>query len=371
MSIYKRGGVYWYKFAWKGELVRESTKQGNDKVARQMESAHRTSLAKGEVGIREKIPAPTLKEFLKADFLPFAETKHAEKPLTYRYYKQGSDMLLKSAIAGLRLDDITGQHTQAFAAKFSKLSPSGINRGLRTLRRALNLAYAWKKLDKPLKVELSAGEHQRDRVLTKHEETKYLEVCPQPWRDCATIILDEGFRPGEVFALRWPHVLLNDDGTGLIQIVEGKSKSARRVLPMTPRVYALLRARHDAAGKPEDGWIFPVPNDPAEHITDGLTKFQHRKALDDSKVADFVPYTLRHTALTRFGEAADNNIFAVAQIAGHASLATTKRYVHPQAEAINRVFAASQLRLGTKLGTKKKRPVRAEASKQQLKAASN
>jgi len=35
-------------------MVRESSKQGNDKVARQMEAAHRTSLAKGEVGIREK-----------------------------------------------------------------------------------------------------------------------------------------------------------------------------------------------------------------------------------------------------------------------------------------------------------------------------
>ena len=46
MSIYKRGGVYWYKFQWKGALVRESTKQGNDKVARQMEAAHKTSLAR-------------------------------------------------------------------------------------------------------------------------------------------------------------------------------------------------------------------------------------------------------------------------------------------------------------------------------------
>ena len=44
--IYKRGkGTYRYKFMWNGELVRESTKQGNDKVARQMEAAHRTSQA--------------------------------------------------------------------------------------------------------------------------------------------------------------------------------------------------------------------------------------------------------------------------------------------------------------------------------------
>ena len=52
--IYKRGKFYWYKFMWNGQLVRESTKQSNDKMARTMESAHRTSLAKGEVGIREK-----------------------------------------------------------------------------------------------------------------------------------------------------------------------------------------------------------------------------------------------------------------------------------------------------------------------------
>jgi hypothetical protein len=52
--------VYWYKFMWQGKVVRESTKQGKDKVARQMEAAHPTSPAKGEVGIREKKRAPTL-----------------------------------------------------------------------------------------------------------------------------------------------------------------------------------------------------------------------------------------------------------------------------------------------------------------------
>ena len=105
MSVYKRGGIYWYKFQWNGKLIRESTKQGNDKVARQMEAAHRTALAKGEVGLREKKPSPTLKEFLKGDFQKYAGTRHAAKPLTLRYYTQGSAMLLKSELAGLRLDE--------------------------------------------------------------------------------------------------------------------------------------------------------------------------------------------------------------------------------------------------------------------------
>jgi len=351
--IYKRGRVYWFKFMFNGKWIRKSTKQYNNKVARNMESAYRTALVKSEVGIREKKPVPLLKQFLKEDFLPFAETKHATKHLTLRYYKQGSNMLLKSAMAALPLDQITDQHAQEFARKHAKLSASGINRGLRTLRRVLSLALKWQKLEKPVRITLAQGERQRDRVLTQDEETRYLNACPQPWRDCATIILDEGFRPGEVFALRWSHVLLNQDGTGLIQIVDGKSKAARRVLPVTPRVHALLCARHEASGRPEDGWIFPNAIN-TDHINDGATKEQHRKALKDSGVAAFVPYSLRHTSLTRFGEAAGGNVFLVAQIAGHASLTTTKRYVHPQAEAINRVFEASQSLLGTKVGTVKK-----------------
>jgi hypothetical protein len=53
MSIFKRGNVYWYKFMWNGESIRESTKQGNDRIARNMEAAHRTSLATQENARKE------------------------------------------------------------------------------------------------------------------------------------------------------------------------------------------------------------------------------------------------------------------------------------------------------------------------------
>src|SRR5690348_17114949 len=107
MSIYKRGDVYWYKFMWQGQLIRESTKQGNDKQARKMEAAHRTALANGLVGIREKKLAPALGEFLRKDFIPYVETKHAGKPLTVRaYVGAANNMLGASFLAGLRLDQI-------------------------------------------------------------------------------------------------------------------------------------------------------------------------------------------------------------------------------------------------------------------------
>src|SRR5207302_4775586 len=107
--IYKRGKVYWYKFQWNGKLVRESTKQGNDKVARQMEAAHRTSLAKGEVGIRDKKQSLMFVEFCDKRFEPWAKaTFEKSSPKTWLdFYRVG----LRAArnykpLANLRLDEI-------------------------------------------------------------------------------------------------------------------------------------------------------------------------------------------------------------------------------------------------------------------------
>jgi integrase len=192
---------------WKGELVRESTKQGNDKVARQMEAAHRTSLAKGEVGIREKKPVVTLAEFMRKDFIPYAEAKHAAKPGTLEYYRDGANMILKCDWAGERIDQISDQHALQFTAKLARLSPSRINCGVRSLRRALNLAYEWGRLGRPAKITPAKGERQRERVLTDDEWQQYITECPQPWRDAAILIRGTGMRPGEVFGLRWENNL--------------------------------------------------------------------------------------------------------------------------------------------------------------------
>jgi len=74
---------------------------------------------------------------------------------------------------------------------------------------------------------------------------------------------------------------------------QGKSKAARRILPMTPRVYQLLSARHESAGRPTEG-IFPSTSK-CGHFNGDAAKDQHKKAVEDSGVESFVPYTMRHT----------------------------------------------------------------------------
>lgn len=325
-------GVYWYKFMWNGKLVRESTKQGNDKVVRQMEAAHKTSLAKGEVGIREKKPAPSLADFLKNDFVPFVKTKHATKPRTAEYYADGANMVHRCDWASEPLDKISDQHAQHFAAKYAALSASRINCGLRSLRWALNLAFEWGKLERPVKITLAKGERQRDAVLTDSDWERYIAERPQPWRDAAIIIRGTGMRPGEAFALRWANIYLNGTG-GLMQVTEGKTKAARRMLPMVPAVYAALKARREAAGNPEEGWLFPASSREG-HLNKDTAKDQHKRALDRANATakkkgkkelnPFQPYVLRHTALTRLAEAGCD-VFTLARIAGHSSITITQR----------------------------------------------
>jgi hypothetical protein len=148
MAIFKRGRIYWYHFVFNGKHVQNSTKQGNPRVARQIEAAHRTALAKGEVGFREQKNI-SLRDFLKLDFLPYVESQFkGTKPNTLRYYQYGAETLRVASFADLNLNQITDQHASQYAAKKATLSPSTINCGLRTLRRALSLAYQWGKLDR-------------------------------------------------------------------------------------------------------------------------------------------------------------------------------------------------------------------------------
>jgi integrase len=341
MSIYKRGSVYWYKFMFCGQVIRESTKQGNDKVARNMESAHRTSLAKGEVGLRDK-KRITLSDFIKNRFEPWAKGRFENSsPKTWNSWYQPGIRTLHNfpALSNRELSEITSEHVSDFAAHIrakglggKSLQASSVNARLRVLRRIFHLAVEWGELDYAPKFKLEPGERHRERVLSSAEEAKYLAAAPALLADVVTCLVDSGMRPEECFRQRWENVTWMNGRHGTILITHGKTKAARRVLPLTPRVRAILEQRWEAAGTPEDGWIWLAPTRSA-HIEPSSLKKQHRKAIKDAKLRPFVLYTLRHTFLTRLGESGCD-VWTLARIAGHSSIAMSSRYVHPSADRV-------------------------------------
>src|SRR5882757_1622447 len=118
MSIFKRGRIYWYKFMWQGEVIRESTKQGNQNTARNMESAHRTTLANDLVGIRSKKPIPTLREFCTSRFEPWAKSTFEKNALNnWLWFRGGIRALLAyKPMANAKLNIITNELAAEFAS---------------------------------------------------------------------------------------------------------------------------------------------------------------------------------------------------------------------------------------------------------------
>jgi len=101
----------------KGEVFRESTKQPNKRLAEQMEAAHKTSLAKGEVGLRDRQPPPTIRQFAEADFLPHCRATFVAKPNTLSHYERGAARLLEfPPLANESLDTVRADHIAAYAS---------------------------------------------------------------------------------------------------------------------------------------------------------------------------------------------------------------------------------------------------------------
>ena len=116
-------------------------------------------------------------------------------------------------------------------------------------------------------------------------------------------------------------------------------------------------ARHEAQGKPADGWVFPSTARDG-HLEQGTAKTQHSAAIAKVNAETvkanarlqvagekslplplraFEPYVMRHTALTRMAPFCD--AFTLARIAGHSSITITQRYCHPQADAVEAAFS--------------------------------
>lgn len=350
----RRRGVYWFNFWWNGQHVQKSTGQGNPDVARQMEAAYKTALAKGEVGIMERKPAPTLKEFSQR-FIDAIQVRCAAKPKTVEFYAQQLTRLLEfEPLASARLDAIDESLIESFVqsrrlqssragANRKKwrppdaektVSPATVNRALACLRRLLRLAQEWRVIDRVPRVRLLPGERNREFILSHAQERLYLEMAPQPLQDVAMLILDSGLRIGEALALEWADVHLqpaNGAKFGYLHVQDGKSRYARRNVPLTSRVRAMLESR-TAQSKAQ--WVFsedgprPMRNSSLDHL--------HKELRATLKMpAGFVLHSLRHTYGTRLGEGGAD-AFSLMRLMGHSSVTISQRYVHPTPEALER-----------------------------------
>jgi integrase len=393
MAIYKRGKIYWYKFVWNSELIRESTKQGNDKVARQAETSHRHRLAKekderdaaakrlncvrvlrcpecekwfdaektveGASGgepfcsnpcrvnwTKKRTVVPTLSQFISAQVEPWAHATFQRTCLNnWLWYRAGLRALqAHERLASAPLDCIRDKEAAEYASHRlgTGLQVSTVNSSLRVLRRVLRLAVEWGVLETAPRIGLLPGERHRERVVTPQEEARYLAAATPLMADVATVLADTGLRPDECYRLRWESIGWVNGRNGTLLVTSGKTAAARRVLPLTPRVRGVIEARWESAGRPSEGWVWPAPTR-SGHIDHSSLKKQHARTFaivnkeanenNQRPLKPFILYSLRHTFLTRLGESGCD-AWTLARIAGHSSIGISSRYVHPSENAV-------------------------------------
>ncbi len=358
MALYRKQGskIYYSKFDFRGKEIRRSTGVTNKKEANTVQARIRTELALGRWGILEEKQAElTLSEFLKKHFVT-GEIKSK----TREYYDYGIDKLLDSELAKLPLSKITKQDAQKFVAKNvrpaadykpevrqqhlknRKLSPSTVNCALRTLRRALTVAHESGFLASVPKIELAKNERHRERVISESERALYLKNCVQPCKDFAILMLASGMRPDEIYRLRWEHVDLGPDG--VIHVQGGKTKNAKRDIPLMRESSDCLKGRLEQQGSPADGWVFPAPTKTG-HINESSIKNQHKGAISKAQEEEsgkgfeyFEPYCFRHTFLSILG-ASGCDPYTLCRIAGHGDIQMGMRYCHTQEEYVKLAFS--------------------------------
>jgi integrase len=174
-------------------------------------------------------------------------------------------------------------------------------------------------------------------------------------KDVGILILESGVRPGEAANLQWADVYLQPAVRakfGYIAIRKGKSKNSKRNLSLTARPAEMLKARKATA---KSVWVFPGDSPEAPILVTSLDH-QHEGVRDTLKLSkEFVVHSLRHTMLTRLGEAGAD-AFTIMKIAGHSSVTVSQRYVHPTPEGMERAFERLQ-----EMNTAKHEQVKAEA----------
>jgi integrase len=287
---------------------------------------------------------PTLKEF---ETRLFDHLKIHVKPLSLAFYKFQFAVLKKSLLGSMRLSLIDAGAVDVFKQwRHSQgVAIATVNHSIRALRRALHQAEEWHLIGRAPKLRLMAGEHEREAIISEAElanMVKFSEVgYPEnTFQFLVPVLVDVGLRITEACRLKREHVFLGEKP--YLRILEGKSKAAKREIPLTARAVKAIEA---AWSRSKCQFIFTAKGG-RRAITRHYATQQFRLLSDALNMdPETVLHSCRHTFCTRLGESGAD-AFTIMKLAGHSSIVISQKYVHQGKQiaqsAIERLEALSK-----------------------------
>ena len=345
MSVYRRGEVWWYKFRFAGQTIRESSKSESKTIAKDAERVRRRELEESWNQIKRR-KLPPLFSLAAADWL---KTRTSIAPSTERSYRLAISQLTKEFGKHL-LCDLAGGDLATYQTrrKCEGVSNRTVNLELGVMRSILRCYRMWEPI--AADVDFLKESPSPGRALTADEEIRLLDAASKSrCRSLYPVVMlaiNTGMRASEIRGLTWVQV---DFLASALTV--GKSKTdadTGRTIPLNSRAMAVLELWRAAFTEAQpDHFVFPhekygiagndrklcayeiVPTEPMQRW-----KVAWEGARKTAKVSCRF-HDLRHAFISRLAEsqASDSTVMA---LAGHVSRAMMERYSHTRMEAKRR-----------------------------------
>jgi integrase len=351
MSVYRRGDVWWYKFRFGGQTIRESSKSDSKTVARDAERARRRELEQGFNRI-ERHRTALLFPVAAEEWLTAKKVHLAPRSVVIERanLKHLTPFFGKMMLSDVRSADVARYQA---ARQEAGAAPKTVNLEVGTLRAVLRKNRLWFAIQpdvKMLRVREDVG-----RAISHNEEAALLEACrasrSRSLYPAVLLALNTCMRYSEIRLLRWGQI---DVKSCTLTVGLSKTESGTgRVLPLNDRAVAILGFWASLfPGREQDHYVFASERYGASG--DGLTVVydcdptkpigRWKEAWESAKLRAGVScrfHDLRHTGCTRMLEAGVP-FSVVATIMGWSSSTTvrmSRRYGHigqaAQRQAVN------------------------------------
>ena len=324
MGIFKRNRSWFIDYYNGSRRIREKVGCSKGQALRAL-SVRQSEIAQGNFKFAPKTGIPTFAEF--ADKYLELVSIHKRGHKVEGYIIQ----TLKTVFGRLRLSDLTSEDAEKFkAARTRQVRPATVNRELTVAKHILSKAAEWKLIqNNPFRgVRNLRVSKCSERVLQHDEENKLLHACDRVrslhLRPVVVMALNTGMRRGELLSLEWAQVDLVERK---IRVLNAKSSSGERVIPMNATVYDLVSKLAKRAASP---LVFPSNRKSGCTILDLKKGF--KKAVRLAGIRDIRFHDLRHTFATRLVQAGID-LITVQHLLGHAKITMTARYAHSPSEA--------------------------------------
>jgi len=315
-GIYKRGAVYWIRYAGlDGRTTRESSGSNKFRDAEALLIRRKQAIKEGKQPEIKRIANHTF-NVLVAEYIKWAGRQRCFKSKIHLINQ------LSRAFGSFPLRRFNTMLIEQYQTeRLQRNKPATVNRLLATISHMFTKAVEWdmveeETLKRVRKVKQLPENNKRLRYLSKEECQRLISVCDPHLKPIVLTALNTGMRKGEILNLKWENVDLRH-GFILLDITKN---GERREIPINETLRATLQTLTRRLDVPH------VFYDPSGRTYNDV-KRSFKTALRRAGIKDFHFHDLRHTFASQL-VMAGIDLTTIKELLGHKTLTMTLRYAH-------------------------------------------